>query len=153
ARTDPRPGRRRRGPRPPAAVGDGRPPRPPGRGPADRRPAVGRGGAVDERPVRRPVQAPGGEVEPMMTCELALAAGLLAPAQADNKAVTVTGTLVRDRSGSDRRPVDEQIEVMRALLIRRLGRGVSAPATYSWTVEPVETGRAANTSYSAGTSA
>ncbi len=51
----------------------------------------------------------------MMSCELALAAALLAPAQAD------------------RRPaVDEQIEVMRALLIRRLGR---APSTYSWSYD------------------
>ncbi|HEY1379537.1 MAG TPA: tetratricopeptide repeat protein [Gemmataceae bacterium] len=87
----------------------------------------------------------------MMTCELILAATLLAPAQADtiNGTVTITtgqGTIATGQlkvgGAADRRPVDEQIEVMRALLVRRLGRGTSAPAIYSWTTEAgVESGR------------
>jgi tetratricopeptide (TPR) repeat protein len=70
----------------------------------------------------------------MMTCELALAAALLAPAQT-TRSVTgaVTSTLALDRSVADRRPVDEQIEVMRALLLRKLGRYDRPAAVYNWT--------------------
>lgn len=53
----------------------------------------------------------------MMTCEIILAAALLTPAQAA-KVVNVT-----ENAETGIRPVDEQIEVMRALLLRKLGGG------------------------------
>src|ERR1700679_661508 len=95
---------------------------------------MGRRRAVGERPVRRPAQTPGGESEPMMTCELILAAALLAPAQAgkpkdgDKHPTVLDNTVivsVADAGLADNRPVDELIEVMRALLLRKLGAGTA----------------------------
>jgi len=68
----------------------------------------------------------------MMTCELALAAVLLASGQAEPPALvgqaktgaTLLGVAVGE---TNRPPIDEQIEVMRALLVRKLGgRAVGA---------------------------
>jgi hypothetical protein len=60
----------------------------------------------------------------MMTCEIMLAASLLVPAQTEKVTLTpdaaiATAYLVP----TGRQAVDEQIEVMRALLIRKLGGG------------------------------
>jgi len=70
----------------------------------------------------------------MTGLEFALAAALLGPAQAD-KAVTIpeekSDTVLVGRAVSARRPVDEQIEVMRALVLRKLSGG--GGSTYSWT--------------------
>lgn len=68
----------------------------------------------------------------MTGIEIALTAALLAPAQ---PATTVTireekaDTALLGKLARTRRPVDEQIEVMRALLLRKLGGG----GAYSWT--------------------
>ena len=70
----------------------------------------------------------------MTGLEFALAAALLGPAQAE-KTATIreekSETVLVGRSVTARRPVDEQIEVMRALLLRKLAGG--GGGTYSWT--------------------
>jgi hypothetical protein len=65
----------------------------------------------------------------MMTCQLFLAAALLAPAQESTRLASVYDGLLLTTRAPGPRPVDEQIEVMRALLIRKLGGGASGMGT------------------------
>jgi tetratricopeptide (TPR) repeat protein len=66
----------------------------------------------------------------MMTCQLFLAAALLAPAQEPTRPASAYDGLLLTTRAPGPRPVDEQIEVMRALLIRKLGGGGSGAARH-----------------------